>query len=198
MGWCDLFLDQRMLNPEVGEFEVEKKLIGKGGCNTKGIFLATGSKILVCGQGAERGKVRRKKVTNDHLRIEIISDRQAYASFKRAFEMVIKLVGPITEQFDHFCVRHLKHKFDGTRYWIGSTTQQALDCLGSSLNRIAIAEDALEDGLKESYPPDSAYSQRGDLSFGGSDKEVPPPSDPAAPTNAAAESLHGRAPPPPP
>merc|ERR1719326_1334008 len=94
--WCEVFLDENML--EVSEFEVEKKPIGKGGCNTKGIFLATGSKILVCGQGAERGKVhrtgRRKRMTHDHLRIEIISDRQAYAAFRKAFDMVVDLVEP--------------------------------------------------------------------------------------------------------
>merc|ERR1719491_252414 len=127
------------------EFEVEKKLIGKGGCNTKGIYLATGSKILVCGQGAERGKVRRKRMTHDHLRIEIVSDRQAYGSFRKSFDMVLNLIIPIVADFDRFCLRHHPQRFVGhPRYWIGSTTQQALACLGTLAHGIDVAPDALE------------------------------------------------------
>mmetsp|Transcript_83205 Transcript_83205/g.130933 ORF Transcript_83205/g.130933 Transcript_83205/m.130933 type:complete len:435 (-) Transcript_83205:3-1307(-) len=143
--WCEIFLDEQML--DVCDFEVEKKLIGKGGCNTKGIFLATGSKILVCGQGAERGKVRRKRMSHDHLRIEIVSDRQAQTSFRRAFDMVMQLIRPISDEFDRFCLRQLNHTLDGKRYWIGSTTGQALHCLGHLLesHHISVADDALED-----------------------------------------------------
>merc|ERR1711862_958484 len=78
-------------------------------------------------------------------RIEIISDRQANGAFRKAFEMVVNLVRPITEEFDRFCMRTLKYTFEGKRYWIGRTTAQALHCLGALANGIDVASDAFED-----------------------------------------------------
>merc|ERR1712232_1816 len=48
------------------------------------------------------------------------------------------------------------NKLEGRRYWIGSTTQQALHCLGHLLenHHITVADDALEDArdARRSHP----------------------------------------------
>merc|ERR1739845_102505 len=62
------------------------------------------------------------------------------------------------------------------RYWIGSTTKQALDCLGPLLKSITVASDALEDGPKQSHNSFSEELQGG----ADSGKEDAPHSEPSA------------------
>jgi hypothetical protein len=47
--WCHFYLDPSMLEPG---FDLVKKIIGRGGCNTRGIFDATQTKVRVRGKGS--------------------------------------------------------------------------------------------------------------------------------------------------
>merc|ERR1719356_823145 len=88
-------------------FDLNKKIIGRGGQCTKGIFTATGAKIRLRGQGSgfkesqgSRGELREASVP---LMLAITSGQGDHENFQRAVRMATELLQGISDRFAEFC-----------------------------------------------------------------------------------------------
>jgi len=138
--WCDIFLHDQMLSQQ---FNVGRKLIGKDGCNTRGIFQATGCKIYVCDHGPKPCKAPIKHIRPHGVMIAITSDQGEFTNFRTSFRMVVELVVQVSNQFETFCRGQGVPATKEGLFWVGNATREAVTCLGHLLDGISIADDAL-------------------------------------------------------
>mmetsp|Transcript_102259 Transcript_102259/g.259720 ORF Transcript_102259/g.259720 Transcript_102259/m.259720 type:complete len:384 (+) Transcript_102259:72-1223(+) len=102
--WCHLHISPEMWRPG---FCLNKRIIGRGGECTRGIFEATGAKIRLRGHGSghleENGK--EAKVP---LMLAVTGVAGQPANFCTAVRMVVELLRDIEERFRAFCQRQDK------------------------------------------------------------------------------------------
>lgn len=122
--WCHIYLDLTMLN---SDFDLVQKLIGRGGCNTRAIFEATGTKVRIRGRGSGHQEQGCKSEANAHLMIAITADCSRTSEFRKAFEMTRDLVARIAQRFDEFSGK----TNDAGRFWLGGWSEDVPRLLDS-------------------------------------------------------------------
>lgn len=144
--FCHLHIDPQML--EHG-FDVNKKIIGRGGTNTKSIFTNTGAKVRLRGRGSgflERvGKteVMREAPVPLMLTVSVEKYRNegAEAKFQKAVEMAVKLLFDVSSRFRGF--RKLSAggaaEAEEPRFWIGNISPESQVCAAWQLRNVPAA-----------------------------------------------------------
>jgi len=117
-------------------FDLVKKLIGKGGCNTRKIFEATQTKIRVRGKGSGH-KERNGREAPVPLMIALAAD-QISSDFQTAFHMTMALLDDVSQRFDAFLrvqkLKKLQLGSGGRRYWVGEISDASIEHLGAMLD----------------------------------------------------------------
>lgn len=124
--WCHIFIDPKMLEPK---FDLVKKLIGKNGCNTRGIFEATGTKIRVRGHGSGHLEERIGREAPVPLMVALAAQHGCPDDFRNAFIQVKELLQDVSKRFDAFLRQQRKRVPNGPRFWIGESSRKSLACL---------------------------------------------------------------------
>jgi hypothetical protein len=132
--WCHIYLDEKMLSPC---FDLVQKLIGRGGCNTRAIFEATGTKVRIRGRGSGHYEQGRKAEADAHLMIALTAERGRTNEFCKAFEMTRDLAERFAKQFD----AHSGKRCDAGRFWLGGTSEDVPQLLGPIINSMPHAKD---------------------------------------------------------
>mmetsp|Transcript_170871 Transcript_170871/g.542952 ORF Transcript_170871/g.542952 Transcript_170871/m.542952 type:complete len:361 (-) Transcript_170871:212-1294(-) len=102
--WCHLHISPEMLRPG---FCLSKKIIGRGGECTCGIFEATAAKIRLRGCGSGRLEENGKEAEVPLMLAVIVVAGQP-ANFCTAVRMAVELLRDIEERFRSFCQRQDK------------------------------------------------------------------------------------------
>merc|ERR1719148_354902 len=100
--WCHLYINAELLAPG---FDVNKKIIGRGGGCTKGIFTATGANVRLRGQGSgflERSRTGKPQEANIPLTLAVSMSKNDRHNFQKAVGMAVELLRGIEERFRVF------------------------------------------------------------------------------------------------
>jgi hypothetical protein len=124
--WCHVFIDPCMLEPG---FDLIKKLIGKSGCNTRGIFESTGTKVRVRGKGSGHLEERHGREAPVPLMVALAAQEGCPESFCKAFEMTKKLLLDVSNRFEQFLLQQGKVARTGRRFSLGEISKKSLSCL---------------------------------------------------------------------
>ena len=96
--WAHIFIHKRH-----AEFDIVPMLIGRGGKNTKDIFIATAAKVRIRGRGSGHLEVDGTKEAPVPLMIAITANKGDATGFKRAVVLAIKLLTEKAEHYKLFC-----------------------------------------------------------------------------------------------
>eukprot|EP00435_Cladocopium_sp_Y103_P015952 s215_g3.t3 len=116
--WCHFYLEPSMLCPG---FDVNKKIIGHGGANTRLIFQQTGAKVRLRGRGSRHLEGEREAPV--HLMLAVTSSNQQ--NFLHAVDMSSQLLHRVTSTFPDFCARRGHGPVPQPLFWIGETSPDA-------------------------------------------------------------------------
>lgn len=142
--WCHLHLNPEMA---VSGFDLNKKIIGRGGRCTKGIFEATGAKVRLRGVGSgfreartRSGGLREARVP---LMLAITSDRGDRENFRRAVEMAVDHLRSIGCRFASFNRRGCGHErpppVEASRaFWVGGISAAGWRCCAACLHDVHV------------------------------------------------------------
>lgn len=121
--WSHFYLEPTMLR---SGFDVNKKIIGHGGANTKRIFEKTGAKIRLRGRGSGHNEGERGEAPVP-LMLAVTSDTRNQENFLQACELSSQLLQTVTAKYPEFC-RHHGHStvIPAPLFWIGDASQDAL------------------------------------------------------------------------
>eukprot|EP00439_Symbiodinium_sp_Y106_P067029 s37_g11.t1 len=123
--WCHFFIDPTMLR---NGFDVNKKLIGHGGANTKRIYEETGAKIRLRGRGSGHHEGDRGEAPVP-LMLAVTSDMRNQDNFLVALDMSAQLLQTVTNKYPDFCKAHGIPMSTSPLFWVGELSQEALSCL---------------------------------------------------------------------
>ncbi|OLP84838.1 hypothetical protein AK812_SmicGene34240 [Symbiodinium microadriaticum] len=123
--WCHFFIDPTMLR---NGFDVNKKLIGHGGANTKRIYEETGAKIRLRGRGSGHHEGDRGEAPVP-LMLAVTSDMRNQDNFLVALDMSAQLLQTVTNKYPDFCKAHGIPVATSPLFWVGELSQEALSCL---------------------------------------------------------------------
>ncbi|CAJ1357313.1 unnamed protein product [Effrenium voratum] len=123
--WTHFFIEPSMLR---NGFEVNKKLIGHGGANTKRIYEKTGCKIRLRGRGSGHAEGGRGEAPVP-LMLAVTSDLRNLQNFVTAMEMSAQLLHTVTSKYPDFCRHQGPALVPQPLFWIGELSQEALECL---------------------------------------------------------------------
>merc|ERR1712218_260046 len=90
--WCHFYINADLLAPG---FDVNKKIIGRGGGCTKGIFTATGANVRLRGRGSgflERARTGKPQEAPMPLTLAVSMTRNDRLSFQKAVGMAVDLL----------------------------------------------------------------------------------------------------------
>eukprot|EP00747_Dinoflagellata_sp_TGD_P088626 gnl/TRDRNA2_/TRDRNA2_164072_c0_seq1.p1 gnl/TRDRNA2_/TRDRNA2_164072_c0~~gnl/TRDRNA2_/TRDRNA2_164072_c0_seq1.p1 ORF type:complete len:200 (-),score=34.08 gnl/TRDRNA2_/TRDRNA2_164072_c0_seq1:304-903(-) len=118
--WCHLYISEQML---VKGFDLVKKIIGHGGCNTKSIYEATGAKLRVRGRGS--GHLEGRSEASVHLMLAVGTDGAACKNFEMAIERCVELLKHTETRFEHHCHRAGISKIQRPCFWIGALSDES-------------------------------------------------------------------------
>lgn len=121
--WSHFYLEPSMLP---SGFDVNKKIIGHGGANTKRIFEKTGAKIRLRGRGSGHNEGERGEAPVP-LMLAVTSDTRNQENFLHACELSSQLLQTVTSKYPDFC-KHHGHStvIPAPLFWIGDASQDAL------------------------------------------------------------------------
>merc|ERR1719469_361765 len=148
-------------------FDLNKKIIGRGGSCTKGIFIATGAKVRLrgCGSGfLEQSGPRRQTGLQEApvpLMLAVISEAGDNKNFQRAVGMAVELLRGIGKRFTAFCER--EHQRGQQRvpretsqaahraFWVGNISPQGLRCSSVELEGVFLdlPKAGVDSGLEQ-------------------------------------------------
>lgn len=143
--WCHLYLNPVMLQPG---FDLSKKIIGRGGCNTRSIFETTGAKIRLRGSGSghlEWVGQRYRREAPVPLMLAITGEAGLPDKFCEALQMALDLLHKVGRRFEDFWCQqmgaHLPVTLSaGPLFWVGSLSEGSSRCVAPMLE--AAAADA--------------------------------------------------------
>jgi len=127
--WCHVFINPCMLEPG---FDLVKKLIGKNGSNTRGIFESTGTKIRVRGEGSGHIERRLGREAPAPLMVALASESGCTDSFSRAVVLTKELLQDTTKRFHGFCSKRGIPLPTVPLFFLGDTSQRSLAILSSA------------------------------------------------------------------
>jgi len=157
--WCHLYINGELLAPG---FDVNKKIIGRGGGCTKGIFTATGANVRLRGQGSgflERGRTGRPQEAPIPLTLAVSMVKHDRPNFQRAVGMAVELLRSIEERFRTFRRGHQEGPRSGANaraaqtsassladggpaFWVGDISVEGLACCGEVLDGVHVASSS--------------------------------------------------------
>ncbi|CAE7560609.1 unnamed protein product [Symbiodinium natans] len=123
--WCHFFIDPVMLR---NGFDVNKKLIGHGGANTKRIYEETGAKIRLRGRGSGHVEGDRGEAPV-HLMLAVTSETRNQDNFLVALELSAQLLQKVTIRYPDFCKAYGIPPPTEPLFWVGELSQEALSSL---------------------------------------------------------------------
>mmetsp|Transcript_39989 Transcript_39989/g.72498 ORF Transcript_39989/g.72498 Transcript_39989/m.72498 type:complete len:337 (-) Transcript_39989:53-1063(-) len=123
--WCHLYIDAIMRKPG---FDLNKKVIGTGGGNTRKIFDATGAKIRLRGKGSGHREMGGGEAPV-HLMLAITTDVGHEESFTKAVEMAAQLLQTVAGQYIEFCRHSTTEPPKRPLFWIGEISSASQACL---------------------------------------------------------------------
>jgi len=146
--WCHLYLNPEMLRPG---FDLNKKIIGHGGCCTRGIHDATGTKIRLRGRGS--GHLEGEHEAPAPLMLAITGEKGKTANFCRAIQMAAELLRDISKRFRSFCdqrgrQQRGKQQRSGGQpptgpsdplFWVGEISASGAGCAASTLEDLSLS-----------------------------------------------------------
>lgn len=134
--WCHFYLDEAMVAQQSKElgFDLAKRLIGRGGENTKPIFMATGAKIRVRGRGSNQREGQFRREAPVHLMVAVSTERGKNQEFREAFSMTTQLLESVSTQFESMC-GDLRQPHEAPRFWLGDGSSDAARLLGLVFHR---------------------------------------------------------------
>ena len=145
--WCHLYINPEMLQPG---FDLNKKIIGRGGSCTKRIFETTGAKIRLRGLGSgflerpSHGRNSEQQEAPVPLMLTIVGDRGDSKNFRRAVAMAVDLLRDISERFAAFCRKASRSTPQVDRaFWVGNMVAEGLQCCATCLHDVHV-ESRLE------------------------------------------------------
>lgn len=124
--WCHVFVDARMLKPG---FDLVKKLIGKNGCNTRGIFESTRTKVRVRGKGSGHMEERTGDEAPVPLMVALAAQQGCEEGFCKAFEMTKELLQDVSKRFEAFLRRQGADVPTRPLFSLSETSKESLACL---------------------------------------------------------------------
>jgi len=156
--WCHFFLDPTMLRHG---FDVNKKVIGHGGANTKRIFEKTGAKIRLRGRGSGHNEGERGEAPVP-LMLAVTSETRNHENFLYALEMSAQLLQTVTSKFPDFCRLHgHQGEIPQPLFWIGDASPDALASLELvSESRVLVGKTEVTKALDAAASPTVARSSR--------------------------------------
>mmetsp|Transcript_23527 Transcript_23527/g.42427 ORF Transcript_23527/g.42427 Transcript_23527/m.42427 type:complete len:360 (+) Transcript_23527:69-1148(+) len=146
--WCHFFLDDVML---WNGFDLNKKLIGHGGGNTKKIFEATDAKIRLRGRGSGHSEAGRGEAPV-HLMLAVTTDIGEEEKFVLALEMAAELLQQVTGKYRAFCKQNGMPSPTSPLFWIGELSEQASACLGTDSPMATLGRVPVTVKLEDSKP----------------------------------------------
>jgi len=124
--WCHVFVDARMLKPG---FDLVKKLIGKSGCNTRGIFETTRTKVRVRGKGSGHMEDRSGHEAPVPLMVALAAEKGCEEGFCKAFVMTKELLQDVSKRFEAFLRRQGADVPTRPLFSLSETSKESLACL---------------------------------------------------------------------
>jgi len=119
-------------------FDLSKKVIGHGGCGTRGIYEATGAKIRLRGRGSGHIESHTGREAPAHLMLSVTVDNGQAESFRAAVRMAADHLAGIQDRFHAFC-RHWRTPVPEHRcFWVGEIEAASKECLGAALGGLGI------------------------------------------------------------
>lgn len=98
--WCHFHLGEDMIAKR--SFELNKKIIGRGGCNMRAIFDATGAKVRLRGRGS--GHLEGGKEAPVPLML-VVTCVGSTSTFRTAIKMAVEVLHRVEAQFHATCSR---------------------------------------------------------------------------------------------
>jgi len=157
--WCHLYLHPDMLRPG---FDLNKKIIGRGGCCTRGIYDATGAKIRLRGRGS--GHLEGGQEAPAPLMLAITGEKGKAANFCKAIQMAAELLRDVSKRFQSFCDQRNKQQRgkqqqgasqpptrpSGPFFWVGEISACGARCAANILDELSLS---LPDAKQRSTRP---------------------------------------------
>lgn len=122
--WCHIYLHM-----QVKGFELVPMMIGRGGCNMRKIFEATGAKIRIRGRGSGHFEIDGKREAPTPLMVAVTTDKLDHGSFKAAIEMTLVELRAVEQRFLTFCEKQ-NYTHEGPCFSIGVMPQGVENVLG--------------------------------------------------------------------
>mmetsp|Transcript_75863 Transcript_75863/g.158158 ORF Transcript_75863/g.158158 Transcript_75863/m.158158 type:complete len:502 (+) Transcript_75863:186-1691(+) len=145
---CHLFINQEMA---VDGFDLNQKIIGKGGCNTKGIFAATGTKIRLRGRGSGHLENATKCEANVPLMLAVTGEAHRRIDFATAVKQSFELLQTIGRVYQGWLVApRQRHREPLVKRptaelpvgfhpcWIGEMSDAGWDACGDILSELGV------------------------------------------------------------
>jgi len=158
--WCHFYISPEMLRQG---FDLNKKIIGRGGSCTKGIYTATGAKVRLRGRGSGflenvgHGRNGDQQEAPVPLMLVVTSDEGDQNNFQVAVRMAVELLTGIEARFAAFCRQSEPQRrpsrgmlptpnspeatlAKGQAFWVGDISAEALRCSAPELKSVRIVE----------------------------------------------------------
>eukprot|EP00930_Biecheleria_cincta_P072075 TRINITY_DN59515_c0_g1_i1.p1 TRINITY_DN59515_c0_g1~~TRINITY_DN59515_c0_g1_i1.p1 ORF type:complete len:457 (+),score=80.84 TRINITY_DN59515_c0_g1_i1:63-1433(+) len=123
--WCHFYLDEEMTR---NGFELNKKVIGHGGVNTRSIYQQTDAKVRLRGRGSGHLEADHREAPV-HLMLAVTSIEGQEASFLKALRMSAALLLQVTESYKDFCKYRGRPTPKTPLFWIGELPDKAHTCM---------------------------------------------------------------------
>lgn len=128
--WCHFHLGEDMIAKR--GFELNKKIIGRGGCNMKAIFDATGAKVRLRGRGSGHLEGGREAPVPLMLAVTCIG---SVSTFRTAIKMAVEVLRRVEAQFHATCGGEEQLPC----FKVASLSPGALECLDDVLCSVPTA-----------------------------------------------------------
>jgi len=135
---CHFYLDENMLH---SGFDLNKKLIGHGGANTKKIFQATAAKLRLRGRGSGHVEERGREAPV-HLMLAVTSEIGQEKKFLVALESAAELLERVTSRYRDPCSRKGVSSA-APLFWIGELSERAAALVGTDSERAMLGPVAV-------------------------------------------------------
>eukprot|EP00929_Paragymnodinium_shiwhaense_P106806 TRINITY_DN7252_c0_g2_i1.p1 TRINITY_DN7252_c0_g2~~TRINITY_DN7252_c0_g2_i1.p1 ORF type:complete len:436 (+),score=92.29 TRINITY_DN7252_c0_g2_i1:187-1494(+) len=122
--FCHIYLHPRML--ESAEFALIPKLIGKGGCNTRAIWEATGVKVRVRGRGSGHTEPGTKREADCHLMMALAAETGQEENLKEAVKLAQQRLHDVCKRYSNFCWQKYWPEPRGELFWIPEASEPTL------------------------------------------------------------------------